>query len=75
VDSATSWSNLMSDRNGVGAIVIDYQCKRLEKQGGSNELVQVWNCKSIWVYKDLVRRARLPAGQHARAARREVKPA
>jgi len=53
VDSATSWSNLMSDRNGVEAIVIDYRCKRLEKEGSSNELVsygiaRAYGYISIW---------------------------
>jgi hypothetical protein len=75
VESATSWSNLKLDRNGVGAIVIEYQCKRSEKEGNSNVLVRLQNCKGIWAYKYLVRPARLPAGQHARAARGEVKPA
>jgi hypothetical protein len=53
-----------------GPWVISDQCERLE-EGSSNELVKIWNCKGI--YKCLVRRARLPAGQHARAARGEVK--
>lgn len=33
VNSTTSWPNLMSDRNGIGVIVIDRQFKRLEKEG------------------------------------------
>ncbi len=41
--AATSRSNLTSDRNGVGAIVINYQGRRLEKEGSSNELVQLWS--------------------------------
>jgi hypothetical protein len=32
---------LFVELDGVGAKVIDYQCKRLEKEGSSNELVRL----------------------------------
>ena len=69
VDSTTSWLNLMSDRNGFGAIVIDRQCKRLEKEGWFNCSIE----RAYGYIKYLVKRAVLPAGQHARAAPEEVK--
>ncbi len=73
MDSATSWSDLMSDRNGVGTIVIDYQRRRLGKEGAT---MSWFSCGIASAYGyisiRLVRRARLPARQHARAAPGEV---